>query len=103
MTGTVRIVRETGMGFELRRAAIRIHLDGADVGTVAPHGTVETAVGAGRHTLRLTAGRYSSPTRTFELADGSAATFRCHAAALWPRYVASLLKPDLGIALKQEL
>jgi hypothetical protein len=57
---------------------------------------------AGRHTLRLTAGRYSSREQSFEVSDGEIVNFRCHPVIVWPRYVASLVLPSLGISLRRE-
>lgn len=34
--------------------------------------------------------------------DGETASFRCHGAMVWPRFVASLVKPDLAISLRRE-
>jgi hypothetical protein len=56
----------------------------------------------GRHTLRIRKGRYSSREYSFDATDGETVSFRCHGAMVWPRYVASLVKPDLAISLKRE-
>ena len=45
-------------------------------------------------------GRYSSRVETFDVADGGVVGFRCHGALMWPTYVASILKPDLGISFR---
>jgi hypothetical protein len=52
--------------------------------------------------FELWRGRYSSPTRSFDISDGDTANFRCHGANIWPRFVASLVKPDLAISLRRE-
>ena len=57
---------------------------------------------AGPHTLRIKARRYSSRDCSFDVRDGDSLTFRCHGAMVWPRFVASMVKPDLAIALKRE-
>jgi hypothetical protein len=36
------------------------------------------------------------------VADGQVASFRCHGAMVWPRWVASFVKPDLAISLVRE-
>jgi hypothetical protein len=41
-------------------------------------------------------------TRSFDVSDGDTANFRCHGANIWPRFVASLVKPDLAISLRRE-
>jgi hypothetical protein len=55
-----------------------------------------------RDALEVRKGRYSSPERTFDVADGQVATFRCHGAMMWPRYVASVVVPTMGISLRRE-
>jgi hypothetical protein len=99
MSATLRVTRETSFGWELRRGVFEIKVDGTAVGSVTLHETAEAAVEPGRHTIRMQAGRYSSRDRSFEVADGDVASFRCHGAMVWPRYVASILRPDLAISL----
>lgn len=101
MSATLRLRRE-GAGIELRRGVFEIAVDGKTVGSIKWHDTVETPLEGGRHTLRIRAGRYSSADRAFDVADGDVVNFRCHGAMVWPRYVASIFKPDLGISLKNE-
>jgi hypothetical protein len=36
------------------------------------------------------------------VADDEVVNFRGHGAMLWPRYVASIVKPDLAISLRRE-
>ena len=38
----------------------------------------------------------------FDVAEGEGVNFRCHGAMIWPRYVVSIVKPDLAISLKRE-
>lgn len=101
MSGTLTITRE-GFGIELRRGTFQIELDGVTVGTIENGGILERPVDPGRHSLRIDAGRYSSKARSFDIADGEGVSFRCHGANLWPIWVASLVKPDLGISLRRE-
>jgi hypothetical protein len=101
VSATLRLTRET-FGLELRRGPFQITIDGQGVGTIRSHEAVETPLDPGHHTLRIRAGRYSSHDRFFDVADGGVVNFRCHGAAVWPRYVASLLKPDLAISLRQD-
>jgi len=77
-------------------------VDDRSVGSLEWRQTVEVAVDPGRHTLRVQAGRYSSREHSFEVADGEMITLRLHGATIWPRYVASVVKPDLAISLKRE-
>ena len=101
MSATLTLKRQ-GVGIELRRGRFEIALDGSNIGTIDWHQTVELPVKPGRHSLQIRAGRHSSRAETFEVADGDNFNFRCHGAMVWPRYVASILKPDLGISLKHE-
>jgi hypothetical protein len=96
------ILRREGVGMELRRGRFGIVVDGSSGGSIDWHQTVEVPVEPGRHTLQLKVGRHSSRAEAFEVADGETVNFRCHGAMVWPRYVASILAPNLGISLKHE-
>jgi hypothetical protein len=87
---------------EMQRRPFEILLDGKVVGSVSRRETVELPVEPGRHTLRLHLGRRVSPERSFDAAEGELISFSSHGARVWPIYAASLIKPDLGISLKQE-
>jgi hypothetical protein len=87
---------------ELRRGTFDISIDGRSEGAIEWRQSVEVRLDPGRHVLRVRRGRYSSPDRSFDVADGEVVNFRCHGAMMWPRYVASLVKPDLAISLKRE-
>lgn len=91
-----------GVGVELRRGTFEIELDGKPVGTITWHQEAEIPIEPGRHSVQLRAGRLASRSQVFEAREGSVVSFRCHGAMVWPRYVASLLKPDLAISLKRE-
>jgi hypothetical protein len=81
----------------------QVVVDGTVAGSIAAQETVEVAVEPGRHTLRVKkSGRFLSPERSFEAADGTDARFHCRMAMLWPLWVAALAKPELWISLKQE-
>ena len=101
MSATLRLTRE-GVGIELRRGRFEALVDGKNVGSLDRHETVETPLDPGPHTLRVQAGRYSSRDYPFDVAEGEVVNFRCHGTMVWPRYVASILKPDLAISLKHE-
>ena len=101
MSGTLRLTRE-GFGIELLpRGQFDVSLDGAAVGSLAYGETFETPVEPGQHSLRIRAGRYSSGDHTFDATDGETVSFRCHGAMVWPRMVATLVLPGLGISLKR--
>lgn len=101
VSATLRLVRE-GVGIELRRGRFDVSVDDESVSSLEFHDTVEVPVDPGHHTLRVSHGRYSSSARPFEVSDGETASFRCHGAMVWPRFVASLVKPDLAISLHRE-
>ena len=96
---TLILTREA---IEVQRSPFEIVLDGMVIGTIARHQTVELQARPGRHSLRLRSGRQMSPDRPFDAAEGETINLRCHGARVWPIYLASLIKPDLGISLKQE-
>ena len=101
MSATLRLTRR-GLGIELRRGQFEISVDGKDVGSLLEYGdTVETPLEPGRHTLRIRSGRYASRGRSFDVTDNEIVSFRCHGAMVWPRYVASFVRPGLGISLKR--
>jgi len=101
VSATLRLTRE-GVGIELVRGQFEISVDGKSAGPVTYGDTVETPLEPGRHTLRIRKGRYSSRGCSFDATDGEIVSFRCHGSMVWPRYVASLVKPDLAISLKRE-
>jgi hypothetical protein len=88
------------VGLDLHRAPFKITMDGTTVGLVERNSTFEAVIEPGRHTLRMRAGRYSSRAESFDVADGEVINFRCPA-IFWPRYVASIVIPGLGISLKR--
>lgn len=98
----LRVIRE-GVGIELRRGRFEVVVDGTSVGALeARHDSVEIPIDPGNHALRIKAGRYASPTRTFEAEGDEVVNFRTHGTMIWPKYLASIVKPDLAIALKRE-
>ena len=100
MSATLKLIRE-GVGMELRRGTFDVLVDGKSAVSIERHDAVEVPIDPGRHTIRIRAGRYSSQNHSFEAPDGETITFRLHGAMMWPRYVASIVKPDLAIALRR--
>lgn len=98
---TLRLTREA-TGIELRRGTFDVSIDGKPVKAIDRHETIEIPIEPGHHTLQIRSGRYSSHENTFDATDDEIVNFRCHGAMLWPRYVASMLKPDLAISLRRE-
>jgi hypothetical protein len=102
MSATLRLTRKHPL-MELRRGPFEIELDGNSVGSINKlHETVEIPVESGHHTLRIRSGRYSSPECSFDVADGEVVDFRTRGPLVWPVFVASMIKLDLGISLKRE-
>ena len=95
-------LKRDGVGIELRRGRFDVAVDGSTVGSIDWRQTIEVPVEPGSHTLQIRNGRYSSRSEAFDVADGQSTRFRCHGAMVWPRYLASILAPSLGISLKRE-
>ena len=98
MSATLTLSRE-GFGIELRRGTFDVEVDGVRVGSIEWHETKEFAIDPGHHAVQLRAGRYRSRPCPVDVRDGNVASFRCHGAMMWPRWIASVLKPDLAIYL----
>jgi hypothetical protein len=101
MPSTLRVTRRA-LGIELRRGTFELVLDASPVGELEIEQTVETSIRSGRHTLQIRSGRYSSRPYPFDAEEGEVVNFGCHAVQIWPTYLASLLKPNLGIELRRE-
>jgi hypothetical protein len=103
MSSTVTLERAaSGGAMELRRGSFEIVLDGNPAGSIDRKQTVELQVEPGPHTLQIKAGRCSSHAQSFDAADGTNIRFRCNSSIWWPRYVASLFVPTIGVKLKRE-
>lgn len=87
---------------DLRRGPFEIQLDGTSVGSIERDETVDKPLEPGHHTLQMQQGRYSSQAESFEVKDGDVINFHTRGAMAFPRYVASLVKPELAITLKPE-
>lgn len=101
MSAMLTVKRES-LIMELRRMPFEITLDGTAAGSINRHGTFETTIEPGHHTLQVRAGRYTSRARSFGAADGDAVTFGCSGARIWPVYLASFIVPSLALSLKRE-
>ena len=103
MSPTLTLERAaSGAAMELRRGSFEIVLDGNPAGSIDRNQTVELQVVPGPHTLQVKAGRYTSHAQSFDAADGTNTHFRCNGSIWWPRYVASLFVPAIGVKLKRE-
>jgi hypothetical protein len=101
MPATLRLRREPPI-WEPHRDTFDVLLDGKRAGSVEDHGTFEAPVEAGRHTVQVRTGRYSSPARVFDAPEGDVIAFRCHGARVWPMMLASLAVPSLALKLHRE-
>jgi hypothetical protein len=77
-------------------------VDGERAGSVELHGTFETLVEPGRHTLKMRNGRNSSRTVTFDAEGGHVVTFRCSGKNILPVFLLSFVVPSLAISLRRE-
>ncbi len=102
MSATLRVTHEHDFGVELRRGRFEILVDGKVVGSAENHETFEAPLEPGRHTIRMSKGRYSSRELSVEAADAQVVSFRCHGIRIWPLYLASIVVPNLAISLKRE-
>ena len=102
MTATLK-VRHEAIGVEVRRGTYGVVLDGNRTGSVELHGTFETPVESGRHTLQIRNGRRnSSRTATFDAGEGEVITFRCSGKNILPVFLLSFVVPSLAISLRRE-
>ncbi len=102
MSPTVILERKTVAVAERRRKPFQIIVDGSTAGSIDQNQTVELPVEPGGQTLQVRTGRYSSHAQSFDAADGTNIHFRCNSSIWWPRYVASLFVPTIGVKLKRE-
>ena len=98
MLATLELTHKT-IGVEVRRGAYDVLLDGTRVESIAMNDTLETPVEPGRHTLQVRDGRKSSRTKTFDVADGETASFRCTGKSLLPIFLLSFVVPSLALTL----
>ena len=89
MTSTVTLEHAATGAIELRRSPFQIILDAKPAGSIDRHQTVELHVQPGHHTVQVKAGRYTSPARSFDAADGATINFRCNSRS-------ALLRADIS-------
>jgi hypothetical protein len=103
MAATLKLQRDVGANLpELRRGRFKVVVDGESIGSLDNHETLKEEIVPGRHTLRLSKGRYKSGERTFEVGDDDSANFQCHGARTWVTWLISFAAPSLAISLSQE-
>ncbi len=101
MAATLKLTHKT-IGVEARRGAYDVVVDGAGVGSVQLNDTIEIPVEPGRHTLQVRNGRNLSRTKTFDVADGEIAGFRCTGKSILPVFLLSFVVPGLALSLVRE-
>jgi hypothetical protein len=100
MPATLRVTHEA-IGVEVRRGTYDVLVDGNRAGSVELHGTLETSVEPGHHTLQIRNGRNSSRTATFDADEGQLIGFRCSGKNILPIFLLSFVVPSLAISLKR--
>jgi hypothetical protein len=101
MPATLKVTHEA-IGVEVRRGTYDVVVDGERAGSVELHGTFETLVEPGRHTLKMRNGRNSSRTVTFDAEEGQVVDFRCSGKNILPIFLLSFVNPSLAISLRRE-
>jgi hypothetical protein len=101
MSATLKLTHKS-VGVEVRRAPYEVEVDGKRVGSVEMNDTIETPVEPGRHTLRISSGRNSSRTRSFDATEGEIVAFRCTGKRFLPLFLASFVVPSLALTLVRE-
>ncbi|HVB76280.1 MAG TPA: hypothetical protein VNI34_00500 [Candidatus Nitrosotalea sp.] len=98
MSATLRVTHKT-IGVEVRRGTYDVLVDGKRAGSVELNESVDIPVESGRHTVQLRSGRNSSRTKTFDVAEGETASFRCSGKSILPIFLLSFVVPSLALSL----
>ena len=101
MPATLKVTHEA-IGVEVRRGRYDVVVDGERAGSVELHGTFETPVEPGRHTLKIRNGRNSSRIANFDADEGQVVAFRCSGKNILPIFLLSFFVPSLAISLRRE-
>ena len=102
MSATLKLTHKA-IGLEVRRGTYDVVIDGERVGSVEMNDTIELPIEAGHHhTLQVRNGRNSSRTKTFEVAEGEIASFRCSGKSILPIFLLSFVVPSLALSLRRE-
>jgi hypothetical protein len=101
MSATLKLTHKT-IGAEIRRGTYDAVVDGKPAGSVELDETIDIPVEPGRHTLQVRNGRNSSRTKTFDVAEGEVASFRCGGKSILPIFLLSFLVPSLALTLHRE-
>jgi hypothetical protein len=101
MPATLQVAHKV-IGVEVRRGSYDVVVDGKHAGSVELHGTFETPLVPGRHTLQVRNGRNSSRTATFDAGEDQVVAFRCSGKRLLPIFLVSFVVPSLALSLTRE-
>jgi hypothetical protein len=101
MPATLKLTHGT-IGVEIRRGTYDVVVDGKPAGSVELNETIDIPLEPGRHTLQVRNGRNSSRTKTFEVAEGEIASFRCSGKSILPIFLLSFVVPSLALSLRRE-
>ena len=101
MSATLKLTHKT-IGVEVRRGTYDAVVDGSPAGSVELNQTIDIPVEPGHHTLRVRDGRNSSRTKTFDVAEGETASFRCGGKTILPVFLLSFVVPSLALSLRRE-
>jgi hypothetical protein len=101
MSATLRLTHKT-TGVEIRRGTYDVVLDGKRAGSLELNEIVDIAVEPGRHTVQVRSGRSSSRAKTFDVAEGEIASFRCSGKSILPIFLLSFVVPSLALSLHRE-
>jgi hypothetical protein len=98
---TLKLTHKT-IGVEVRRGTYHVVLDGKPAGSLELNDPIEIPVAPGHHTLQVRNGRNSSPTKTFDAAEGETVAFRCGGKRILPVFLLSFVVPSLALSLRRE-
>ena len=101
MPATLKVAHKE-IGMAVRRGPYDVVVDGKRAGSVELHGTFETPVEPGRHTLQVRNGRNSSRTKTFDAAEGEVVALRCSGKSILPIFLLSFVVPSLALSLDRD-
>ena len=96
MSATLKLTHKT-IGVEVRRGTYDVVVDGKRAGSVELNETVEP----GRHTVQVRTRRNSSRSKTFDVAEGEIASFRCGGKSILPIFLLSFVVPSLALSLRR--
>jgi hypothetical protein len=101
MAATLKVTHKA-IGVEVRRGTYDVVVDGERAGTLELNEAVDIPVEPGRHTVQIRNGRNSSRTKTFDVAEGEIARFRCSGKTILPIFLLSFVVPSLALSLHRE-